>query len=139
MNITQTNDIFAFQDISQYFVDGFAWIDNRLMQAVFDRDGQMGYHGVLQVPIYAYKATANLISPVTDTDALLARFCGIGVKDPVREEYCTVRGHGADATNGYPAAVAWLDSLLGGTYAQTYQTVGCTVRNVTVNITDSLN
>lgn len=35
----------------------------------------MGYHGVPQMPIFAYKAIEDEISVVEDTDALVDKYC----------------------------------------------------------------
>lgn len=49
----------------------------------------------------------------------------------------TVGGHSAEETNGRPAALAWLSSVLNGTYAQDYSATGCTTQIVSVNISTS--
>lgn len=76
-----------------------------------------------------------MISPINDTDALVSKYCGIGAN--ILYEGNEVGGHAAEATNGYAAATAWLESVLSGTYASRYSTQGCTIKDVTVNITDS--
>jgi len=136
MNLQQAIQVFGFQDLSQYFVDGFAdLVNNPATQKLVYSDGLMGYHGVPQMPIYAYKAIADMQSPIQDTDDLVAKYCAVGVN--ILYERNTVGGHAADFTNGHPAAEAWLNSVLNGTYASTYPTTGCTIRDVTVNITSS--
>jgi hypothetical protein len=91
----------------------------------------MGYHGTPVMPIYAYKAIADELSPVADTDALVARYCGVGAN--IVYERNTVGGHLADFFNGLPAMMNFLGEVLEGSY----QHVGCTVRNVTVAIDSS--
>lgn len=49
----------------------------------------------------------------------------------------TVGYHSTEYANGRPAALAWLNSVLGGTYSQDYSTTGCTTEVVTVNVTSS--
>lgn len=95
----------------------------------------MGFHGIPQMPIFAYKAIADKQSPIADTDKLVAEYCGMGAN--IYYVRNTVGGHSAEALNGHPAAEAWLDSVLDGTYAQKYPTQGCTIQDVTVNITSS--
>ncbi len=116
-------------------MDGISDIQTPIVQEAVNSDGIMGYHGVPQMPLYVYKAIKDEISPVADTDALVERFCGIGVN--ILYERNTVGGHSAEGTNGAFAAFGWINSIFGGTYNTTYPTLGCTVRNVTVNITDS--
>jgi hypothetical protein len=93
----------------------------------------MGYHGIPQMPIFAYKAIADEESPIADTDKLVAGYCGVGAN--IYYVRNTVGGHEAEYVNGHPAAEACLDSVLDGTYVQKYPTQGCTIEDVTVNIT----
>lgn len=131
----QSAAAFAYQDISQYFIGGFDFLLNTTVDNLVYRDGLMGYHGVPQMPIFAYKAIADLESPIIDTDVLVAKYCAVGAN--ILYQRNTVGGHSAEFINGHQAASDWLDSVLGGTYAQTYLSVGCTIQNVTVNITSS--
>jgi hypothetical protein len=39
----------------------------------------MGTHGTPSMPIFVYKAVADEISPIADTDALVKQFCDAGV------------------------------------------------------------
>lgn len=87
------------------------------------------------MPIFAYKAVGDLISPVNDTDKLIAEYCNLGAN--ILYHRNSIGGHVAEATNGHPAAEAWLNSVLGGTYAETFPTQGCTISTVNVNITST--
>jgi hypothetical protein len=136
MSLTQAAVAFAFQDISEYFMDGFNdLLNNTMARQVILRDGLMGYHGVPQMPLFAYKAVGDLVSPINDTDNLVSKYCEVGVN--ILYQRNKVGGHSADATNGHPAAEAWLDAVLNGTYGATYNTEGCTIETVSVNITSS--
>lgn len=128
----QTKVAFAFQNIADYFVDGFASLLVPQMQKILDSDGMMGYHGVPAIPLFVYKAINDEVSPVADTDALVARYCGIGAD--ILYQRNTVGGHEAESANGDPAAFEFLASVLGGTYTAT---AGCAVQNVTVAISTS--
>lgn len=66
---------YAFQDVGDYFVGGLADLLGPVPTRLTQRDGLMGYHGVPQVPLYVYKAVADAVSVVEDTDALVARYC----------------------------------------------------------------
>ncbi|KAH8811278.1 lipase 1 precursor [Xylogone sp. PMI_703] len=135
MSDAQAEAAFAFQDISNYFVNGFRDIFSSTSERIFDRDWIMGYHGVPQMPIFAHKAIADEISLVADTDKLVDRYCTVGAN--ILYQRNTVGGHNAEAVNGAPAVFEWLASVFGGTYNRTYPTIGCTIQNVTVNITTS--
>lgn len=161
---------YAFQDIGEYFVGGLQDLLGPVPTRLTQRDGMMGYHGVPQVPLYVYKAIADEVSVVNDTDALVERFCNSkrvpqpfwekkmkkrpGADDSQfffanRARVCntvganilydrnTVGGHSAESTNGKPAALAFLDSVLSGANAVGLPEMGCAVNTVSVNITDS--
>lgn len=68
-----------------------------------------------QIPIYTYKAIANMQSPIANTDVLVAKDYAVGANIPY--QHSTVGGHAADATNGHTAAKTWLDRVLDGMYA----------------------
>lgn len=124
----EATDIYTEQNISLYFKDGFSWLDNPTVKHVTETDGIMGIHGTPNMPILAYKAINDEISPIADTDALVAKYCGKGVS--ILYERNTVGGHIAEATNGEPAANKFLDAVLAGTYSMS----GCEIKNVTIKL-----
>ena len=129
-NQTLIEAIGAFNgdNITDYFEGGLSTLFSPISQRVINRDGIMGYHGVPQMPIFAYKAIGDDVSPINDTDKLVSRYCGVGAT--IRYDRNTVGAHGSEATNGNARAVAFLDSVLGGTYNAT----GCQIQNVTVGM-----
>ncbi|KAH8881306.1 LIP-domain-containing protein [Thozetella sp. PMI_491] len=129
--VSQSARIFAFQPIDQYFVNGLADLFTPAVLKVVHSDGVMGYHGVPEMPLYVYKAVKDEVSVVADTDALVTRFCGVGVD--VNYQRNSIGGHSDEGTNGAYGAFDFLSSVLAGTY----NTTGCTVANVAVNITDT--
>ncbi|CAK7243369.1 MAG: hypothetical protein STHCBS139747_004888 [Sporothrix thermara] len=137
LNYTLEDNIgqYALKNISEYFVGGIGALLGPETIKIINSDGIMGYHGVPQMPIFAYKAVADEISPINDTDALLERFCGIGVN--INYQRNSVGGHSAEATNGNAAATAWLDSIFDGSFAKSANATGCFVSNVAINVTDS--
>jgi Secretory lipase len=127
---------FAGQDMAQYFVNGFSPVfNNSLTSKLVNSDGLMGFHGVPQMPIFAYKAVADLQSPIADTDALVAKYCTVGAN--ILYQRNSIGGHSSEFINGHEAAAEWLDSVLARTYTQKFPTMGCTVQNVAINITSS--
>lgn len=123
--------VYASQDIYQYFTDGSAILQAPLVKQAIDADGIMGYHGVPQMPLFVYKAIADEVSPIEDTDALVAKYCNIGAN--ILYQRNSVGGHIAEEINGDQMAFEWLYSALTGTLQQT----GCLVQNVTVSVTSS--
>jgi hypothetical protein len=134
LNITLLEAIptFANQDISQYFIGGFQDILAPEILDIINRNGYMGYHGVPRMPVFIYQAIADEVAAIRDTDSLVARFCGVGAN--ILFQRNTVGEHVSEITNGRARALAWLDSVLSGTYAQKYSASGCTVQNVTVGV-----
>ncbi|KAK3678734.1 hypothetical protein LTR78_001187 [Recurvomyces mirabilis] len=122
---------FANQPIFSYFVDGSVSLDDPLITDLVNNNGQMGYHGIPQMPLYIYKAVRDEITPITDTDDLVKRYCEVGVN--TLYERNTNAGHLAEETNGDASAFAWLNEVLGGTYSHS----GCTIRDVFLNVTNS--
>lgn len=125
--LVQSIGAFAGQDISKYFKDGFDTLDAPIAQKVINSDGVMGYHGVPQVPIFAYKAIGDDISVIADTDTLVNRYCGVGAT--INYQRNTVGNHATELNNGRARALAFLDKIFAGTYNAT----GCQISNVTVS------
>lgn len=132
-NMTSQAAAFSFlgADISQYFDGGFALLDDPAVADAINTDGIMGNNDVPTMPIYAYKAINDEISPVADTDALMKKYCS---KDAtLLYERNTVGGHIAEAANGEPAALSFLESVLQGESP----VKGCTIRDTTVKLSDN--
>lgn len=135
MSAVEGDAFFANQDIWNYFVDGKAVLEAPVLQKVMYSNDYMGYHGVPQMPLFVYKAIADELSPVGDTDALVAKYCAVGAN--ILYQRNTVGGHLAEDYNGDASAFEWLSSVLDGTYSTLYPSQGCTVQNVTLNMTSS--
>jgi len=69
---------FVFQNISNYFVGGFAGLEDPLVQSVIDSDGMVGNYGVPQMPSFMYKAIHDELSPIVHTDVLVDKYCSLG-------------------------------------------------------------
>lgn len=129
MTLDEAESAFAFQNIPEYFEDGLDDITGPQVTSAIDSDGVMGLTGGLpQMPLYAYKAIKDEISPVADTDNLVDKYCGQGAN--ILYQRNLIGGHDAEESNSNPAATAFLDSVLAGTYAENYNTTGCTIQNV---------
>ena len=129
MDVATAWATYAFQDMSLYFVNGFDDLFAPIPMAVVNNEGIMGKHGIPKMPIFAHKAINDEISPVADTDKLITHLCDGGAN--ILYHRNTVGSHLDEATNGHPDAEAFIDSVLRGTYAQNYNTTGCTVQTVT--------
>lgn len=109
MSLAEAGISFANQDLSKYFDNGFSDILNNETDPIVYSDGIMGYHGVPRIPLYVYKATHDEISPVKDTDDLVAKYCNMGADiEYVRN---TIGNHEEEGTTGATAAFLWLVGL----------------------------
>lgn len=124
--------VFAGQDIGEYFVGGLQDLRAPVLERIAMSNMWQGYHGVPQMPVFAYKAIQDEFSPVSDSDELVERWCGIGVD--VRYERNSVGAHISEIANGRLRALDWLKTVFDGTMEKT----GCDVRNVSVALVDIL-
>lgn len=70
---------YAFQNVSTYFVDGANVLNDPVISHTFNTTVNQGFNGVPQMPLFVYKAQNDEISPIADTDALVAKYCAAGV------------------------------------------------------------
>lgn len=115
------------QNISNYFVNGTAQFSSAESLYIINRDGIMGTHGTPQMPIFAYKAIADEVSRVEDTDQLVSRYCEVGAN--ILYQRNTVGSHTTESGNGEGRAMYFLDNVLAGTWTHS----GCTNQTVSVN------
>lgn len=130
LTATQGFSVYENQSIYDYFINGSAVLHDPLIRQVLMENQFMTYHGVPRSPLYIYKAIHDEATPIEDTDYYVDRNCMLLAN--ILYERNTIGGHLDEETNGTPRAVAWLESVLDGSYAKRYQASGCTIRNVTV-------
>ena len=119
---------FINQNIGDYFTGGIAEITTSPeSQYIINRDGIMGFHGIPQMPIFAYKAIQDEVSVVADTDKLVTRYCEVGANILLQRN--TVGSHTTESTNGEARAMYFLNRVLSGQWTHT----GCTNQTVTVS------
>jgi hypothetical protein len=124
--LDETLFIFAFQDVFNYFIGGFADLENPIFHNLTDKQGRMGYHGTPTVPMYIYKAIYDEVSYISDTDDLVDKYCAAGVN--ILYERNTIGNHVTEQYTGDPRAFSFLAEVLGGTYIPAKN---CIIRNVT--------
>lgn len=122
---------FAYQDMFQFFTNGEAFIQDPTVYHITNTDTFMGLHGVPQMPLFIYKAIADELAPIAGSDALVERYCQVGANIVYQKN--TIGGHLAEEYNGDAGALAFLKSVLGGSYKHT----GCTYQTVAQNVSDS--
>lgn len=131
MSIAEAFAFYANQTIFSYFKHGQAVLDSPLIQRALNEQSYMGYHGTPTMPMLIYKAVGDELTAIADTDVVVDRYCGVGAN--IVYERNTIGGHLAEETNGDQRALEWLAQVLGGTYHHS----GCTIKDVTIKVTNS--
>lgn len=71
---------YAFKDTNTYFTNGSAFFSDPSVISMLNTGATMGVHGTPSMPLFVYKAVSDEISPIADTDALVAKLCSQGAK-----------------------------------------------------------
>ncbi|KAI0452412.1 secretory lipase-domain-containing protein [Xylaria acuta] len=130
----QSQAYFGFQNISEYFVNGLGGLyEAPELTRVFGDNEYEGYHGIPQMPLFVYKAIHDDSNGIATSDDLITHYCKVGAN--ILYHRNTIGGHSDEFINGVPRAFEFLSAVLEGSYAQKYNTTGCTWVDVTVNVT----
>ena len=137
LNMTTVDSSAAFtgQNIDEYFTDGsVAVLKSPQIARVLGSTGNLGFHGIPQMPLFVYRATGDRSSPTNTIDALLERYCDVGAT--MKYQRNAYGGHVTEVLTGIPRAMAWLQDVLenGSVPDQ-----GCIIENVNVNSTASMD
>ena len=134
MSYLEESSAYGNQSIlDSYFADGASVIQQPIIQKIFQTQGLMGTHGVPQMPVFVYKAVHDEYSAISETDALVAQYCEFGAN--ITYQRNLVGNHLDEETNGDAQALQWLRSVMNASPALDYSSQGCTIQNVTINIT----
>ena len=118
---------FAFQDIGDYIVDGISAIMEPIPQAAIQTTGIMGLHGLPQIPLFFYKSEGDEISPVSDNDELVAKYCAAGVSS-LQYYRDAAPGHIVEAILGTGDALGFIKSRFAGEEAPS----GCQTHDILI-------
>lgn len=132
--IAESGTTYANQDINKYFQNGTDILNDPKILALVNREGVMGYYGVPRWPLFFYQAVPDEITKISETDAVVERYCGVGAD--ILFERNSVGSHYEEADNSYGAAVQWLKDLFDGQQVPG-KAEGCVIRGVTRNVTSS--
>jgi hypothetical protein len=130
MSIVDAFTYYANQDIWKYFKNGDSVIHGPEIQRIFRQQGVMGKHGTPLMPLFVYLAIGDELASIKFVDRLVDKYCEAGAN--ILYERNEIGGHLAEETNGDSRALKWLGKVLRGDYSHE----SCTIRNVSVNITD---
>lgn len=118
---------YAFQDIYSYFINGRQLLYDAIPQGILQKTGQMGTHGTPKMPMFFYKAVADEVSVVADTDALVKKLCSQGARiQYVRDLFGE---HATEAIVGAGDAFAFLQDRFDGIAAP----AGCKTTTVLIS------
>ncbi|KAI1127802.1 LIP-domain-containing protein [Nemania abortiva] len=131
MNTGAVTHFFASKDIHNYFIGGSSDLQAAPLKKVYYNQCRLGQYGLPEIPMFVYKAIGDQYCPIKRTDELVNRFCAAGAE--ITFERNTVGGHVAEIGNAKPRVFEWLWSIFNETYRA--PPGGCSIRDVTVNIT----
>jgi hypothetical protein len=123
---------FAYHDVYEYFEGGSADVFSPVMNAVYEKDGNLGFHGVPNMPVFLYKAISDEMSPVKETDDLVEQYCAQGAN--ILYHRNTVGGHNQELWTGRQRTMDYLAAVLDGKKGIWYPATGCAVLNVTIPV-----
>ncbi|KAI1077195.1 LIP-domain-containing protein [Whalleya microplaca] len=129
IDVGETVKFFAMRDVFSYFIGGAADLQAPVLRKVYNVEMKLGYHGVPAMPMFLYKAIGDQFCPVSQTDALVKKFCDVGVD--ITYERNTVGGHVAEIENGKARAIEWLWSIFDESHVPS--ALRHTVKDVTLN------
>ncbi|KAK1756987.1 lipase 2 [Echria macrotheca] len=152
MSVTKMSGVdalvaFSNQNVYDYFDNGEHDVWHPIVQDVIDQDAVMGVHGspAADVPVFVYKAVADEMSLVGETDALVKRYCDKGSN--VLYHRNTVGGHNDELWSGRLRTMDFLADVLETDESRkkmvsgvnvTMPASGCLTQNVSVPL-DVLN
>ncbi|KAI8945206.1 LIP-domain-containing protein [Xylaria longipes] len=137
LNVDEALVHYAGQNIDEYFVNGLdAVFKAPQLARVLGNNGYQGYHGIPQMPVFAYKAIHDdATNGMAGSDEAISRYCGVSAN--ILYHRNTIGGHTDELINGAPRALDFLAAALDGSFAAKYNTTGCTWVDVAVNVTAS--
>ncbi|KAI0452779.1 lipase [Xylaria acuta] len=93
LNVDEGLAHYAGQDLNEYFVDGLGAVFTAPeLTRVFGNNGYQGYHGIPQMPVFAYKAIKDdATAGIADSDEVISRYCGVGAS--ILYHRNTIGGH----------------------------------------------
>jgi hypothetical protein len=122
--LEQGQVIYNNTDLSPFFDVPLLYAD--IPVSIIENTGIMGLHGIPKAPIASFKGTADEISVVADTDALMAQYCAEGVE--IQYYRFINASHSEAGGYGFVAGWPWLVERLNGIPAP----AGCQTYNLII-------
>ncbi|KAF4513199.1 hypothetical protein G6O67_000501 [Ophiocordyceps sinensis] len=118
---------FANKDVTGMLDDPSLIFTHPLAVSVINRN-RLG-SSTPRMPIFVYKSTADEVSPVSETDALVRQYCAAGAT--VEYQRDAESDHGSLAVLAAPKALSWLRETMNDRRRK-----GCVTRTVTSSLLD---
>lgn len=132
INVDDAAVVFDGKNIYEYFKGGAKDLQAPVLREVYDAQARIGLKDVPAMPMFVYKAIGDQWVPVDQTDVTVERWCGADAGADITYERNTVGEHMSEIDNGKPRVEEWLESIFDESYEPSAG--GCTVRNVTVDL-----
>ncbi|KAF9889374.1 hypothetical protein FE257_007484 [Aspergillus nanangensis] len=110
--LSEAKEVGSDEDMYSYFAKGEASFYDPEPQSIFKWSGQMGIRDTPTMPLFVYKAVADEISPVEDTDTLVKQYCAQGARIEYHRDWVGV--HLTEAIAGSASAMHWISERLNG-------------------------
>ncbi|KAI1476101.1 LIP-domain-containing protein [Daldinia eschscholtzii] len=131
MDSIQSFQAYASQDIYGFFIGGKADLEeSEVLRRIKKVEWTLGFHGAPEIPLFIYKAIADEITPIADTDDHVDHYKRYGVS--ILYERNTAGNHVTEIVNGQDRAIDWLGSVFSGSPNVANQ--GVEIRDVTVDV-----
>jgi hypothetical protein len=129
--ILSSDLLYAFQNISDYFTEPL--LTSPVPSSVFSGTGIMGMRSTPTVPMYVYDSAADDVSPISELDALLAKYCAAGATITYERNDMPLVVHVVESIVGLPGAVQWLTDRHNGVPVQS----GCVNTTLSTDTIDA--
>ncbi|KAK6222908.1 hypothetical protein LQW54_000718 [Pestalotiopsis sp. IQ-011] len=120
---------YAGEDIFKYFVNGSTILATPEIAYVIGNNALPAYHGLPQMPLFAYHGINDENCDIEFADAQIQRYCEAYAD--ILYQRNAVGGHEAESVAVAPVALEWLAKWLDGDTEDAI--VGCTVETVTID------
>lgn len=109
--LSQASSAGANQDLYSFFTRGKAASYDPVVVSVLQIATVMGQH-IPTIPLFIYKAVGDEISPVADTDEVVATYCSAGATVEYHRD--VIGEHISEAIFGSASALSWVADRLNG-------------------------
>jgi pimeloyl-ACP methyl ester carboxylesterase len=131
-NLSGLNSLYAYarHNIFDYFINGAADFFHPVLQDLLTKQGHLGFHGIPNMPVFIYKAMNDEMSPIKETDDLVAKYCAGGGN--ILYHRNTLGGHNQELWSSRPRVMRYLHAVLDGDDILEIPETGCMKANFSI-------